>query len=200
MSLAKLGNRVLLVDADLRRPAVHRALSIQSNPGLLDALRSGVDWNTLVRFGVVDGLDVLPSGGATSQAADLIASDRLVVVLREAEARYDFVLVDAPALFINATDARLLSSRVDGVVVVIRSQSTPRMLVDRIPRDVPNLMGVVVNDLAKNSLPDYFGDYFAEYGPNNGAEAPSSRPHRSGRAAEVISHVARASHTEPERA
>jgi capsular exopolysaccharide synthesis family protein len=163
MSLAKLGNRVLLVDGDLRRPAVHLALGLPSGPGLVNCLGQPVDWKRLLQVGVVDGLDVLRSGGAASQAVDLLASRRVGLLLREAETIYDYVIVDAPALFINAPDATLLSREVDGVVVVVRSGSTPRALVDRIPQEVPNLMGLVVNDLQKNSMPD-FQDYFAEYG------------------------------------
>jgi capsular exopolysaccharide synthesis family protein len=167
MSLAKLGSRVLLVDADLRRPAVHLALDLPSGPGLVNYLSQDVDWKRLLQVGVVDGLDVLRSGGATTHAADLLASRSVGLLLREAETVYDYVIVDAPALFINAPDATLLSREVDGVVVVVRSGSTPRTLVDRIPQEIPNLMGLVVNDLQKNSMPD-FRDYFAEYGEVNG--------------------------------
>jgi len=167
MSLAKLGSRVLLIDGDLRRPAVHLALGLPSGPGLVNYLSQAVDWKRLVQVDVVDGLDVLRSGGAASHAGDLLAGLRMGLLLREAETIYDYVIVDAPALFINAPDATLLSREVDGVVVVVRSGSTPRALVDRIPQEVPNLMGLVVNDLQKNSMPD-FQDYFAEYGEVNG--------------------------------
>ncbi len=167
MSLAKLGSRVLLIDADLRRPAVHLALGLPAGPGLVNYLSQDINWKRLVQVGVVEGLDVLRSGGATTHAADLLANRRVRLLLREAEMQYDYVIVDAPALFINAPDATLLSREVDGVVVVVRSRSTPKALVDRIPAEVPNLLGVVVNDLQKNSMPD-FGDYFAEYGDING--------------------------------
>jgi capsular exopolysaccharide synthesis family protein len=166
MSLAQLGHRVLLIDADLRKPAVHRAFKIPASPGLVNCLTNGARWRDVVRSGVSDGLDVLTSGGATTRAGDLLAGNRLAPLLARAEEHYDFVVVDAPALFINASDARLLSQMVDGVVVVVRSRSTPRALVDRIPRTVPNVMGVVVNDLKKDSLPGYFADYFADYGPS----------------------------------
>jgi len=188
MSLAKLGSRVLLVDADLRRPSVHRALGIRAVPGLAEHLQGGGDWKGSVRFGVADGLDVLPSGKETSRAADLLAGHGVGALLREAEARYDFVIVDAPALFINAADATLLSRVVDGVLVVVRSNITPKGLVARLPEEVPNLMGVVVNDLQKGSMPD-FGDYFAEYAATPEEAAPASNP--PPRSAEGYSHVAR---------
>ena len=164
ISLARLGRRVLLIDADLRRPAVHRALGVDAKPGLIRCLARGRDWRELVRPAPVPGLEVLPCGGTSSRAGDLLAGNRLPPLLREAREEYDFVIVDAPALFINAADARILSQHVDGVVTVVRSRSTPRPLVARVPEMLPNLIGIVVNDLRKNSLPDYFGDYFADYG------------------------------------
>jgi capsular exopolysaccharide synthesis family protein len=164
MSLGQLGTRVLLIDADLRRPSVHRAFQIAPSPGLAHGLRGELGWEDAVQHSVARDLDVLPSGGATGRAGDLVASPRLPALLREAEEVYDYVIVDAPALFINAADARVLSRVVDGVVVVVRSRVTPRALVDRVPRVVPNVIGVVVNDLREDSLPDYFADYFAGYG------------------------------------
>jgi Mrp family chromosome partitioning ATPase len=71
--------------------------------------------------------------------------------------------VDAPALFINASDARIVSRIVDGVVVVVRSRETPRSLVNRVPGAIPNLIGVVVNDLQSGNLPEYFRQYFEDY-------------------------------------
>jgi polysaccharide biosynthesis transport protein len=164
MSLAQLGDRVLLIDADLRRPAVHRAFHIPARPGLAHCLGRGVRYDAVVQESVAPGLDVLPSGGSTTRAGDLLAGPRMGPLLREAEEAYDYVICDAPALFINAADARVLAQLVDGVVVVVRSRSTPRALVDRIPRAVPNVIGVVVNDLKQGSLPGYFAQYFDGYG------------------------------------
>jgi capsular exopolysaccharide synthesis family protein len=165
LSLAGLGYRVLLVDADMRRPSVHRALGVPGRTGLLQVLRDGVDWSALVLPSEVDGLCVLPAGGPTHTAGDLLAAGAIEHVLREAESQYDFVIVDAPALFINAYDARVLAQHVCGVLVVVRSRSTPRALVNRIPGTVPNVIGVVMNDLRTTSLPDHYREYFAGYGP-----------------------------------
>ena len=169
LSLVGLGNRVLLVDADLRRPSIHRALGLPSGPGLADHLRRGVSWQDMVRQTEVDGLHVLPSGGATPDAGDLLASRRTAELLAVAKQRFDFVIVDAPALFISAYDARILAKHVDGLVVVVRSRETPRTLVNRIPQEVPNVIGVVVNDLQASTLPDYFREYFDPYGDQGSA-------------------------------
>jgi capsular exopolysaccharide synthesis family protein len=163
MSLATLGKRVLLIDADLRRPAVDRALKVPAGPGLLNCLTDSIAWRQAVQSTGTPGLDVLVAGGTTTRAADFLAGYRVMTLLEAVQAAYDYVIVDAPALFINAADARLLSQLVDGVVVVVRSRSTPRALVDRIPRTIPNVIGIVVNDLRKDSLPGYFAEYFDGY-------------------------------------
>ncbi len=180
MSLAQLGNRVLLVDADLRRPAVHRAFRIPGRPGLVDCLGRGMHWRDAVQRSVARGLDVLASGGSTSRAGDLLAGPGLPPILMDAQEEYDYVLVDAPALFINAADARVLSQLVDGVVVVVRSRATPRALVDRIPRAVPNVIGVVVNDLRRDSLPGYYAEYFDGYGEDALAQEDDGPPAANG--------------------
>jgi Mrp family chromosome partitioning ATPase len=128
----------------------------------------------MVRPTEVEGLHVLPSGGATHEAGNLLAGARTDAFLRAAEKRFDFVIVDAPALFISAYDARILATMVDGLVVVVRSKETPRALVNRIPEEIPNVIGLVVNDLDSGTLPDYFRDYFEAY-EENGSSRPRQR-------------------------
>jgi len=164
MSTAKLGKRVLLVDADMRKPSVHRAFRINAGPGLASCLAGEANWLSVRRHSGVEDVHLLPAGEPTPGAADLLSGDRLGLLLREAEEIYDLVIVDAPALFINASDAKLLARQVNGVIVVLRSRFTPRALVDRIPMTIPNVMGLVVNDLLTTSMPDYFGNYFTGYG------------------------------------
>jgi capsular exopolysaccharide synthesis family protein len=164
MSTAKLGKRVLLVDADMRKPSVHRAFRINPGPGLASCLAGEANWLSVRRHSGVEDVHLLPAGEPTPGAADLLSGERLGLLLREAEEIYDLVIVDAPALFINASDAKLLARQVNGVVVVLRSRFTPKALVDRIPMTIPNVMGLVVNDLLTTSMPDYFGNYFTGYG------------------------------------
>ncbi|MGE0160394.1 MAG: GumC family protein [Gemmatimonadales bacterium] len=164
MSTAKLGKRVLLIDADMRKPAVHRAFRINPGPGLASCLAGEANWLSVRRHSGVEDVHLLPAGEPTPGAADLLSGERLGLLLREAEEIYDLVIVDAPALFINASDAKLLAREVSGVIVVLRSRFTPKALVDRIPATIPNVMGLVVNDLLTTSMPDYFGNYFTEYG------------------------------------
>lgn len=175
LSLASAERRVLLVDADLRRPSLHRALGIDRDPGIGDHLTRGTDWRSLVRRDGVQGLDALPAGQAQAPPSDVLASSRMRGFLAEAERSYDCVVLDSVALFLNNADARILASLVDGVVVVVRSGMTPRSLARRVMEKAPNVLGVILNDLRESDLPSYYGNYFFEYGseePAGGDDAP----------------------------
>lgn len=160
ISLAQLGQRVLLVDADMRRPSVHRVFEIVNDAGLADWLRGEDDWRTLRRPGPVTGLDLLTSGPPPAKPAELLSTPRLNDLLQAAQAEYDFVIVDSPAFLINAADARILAGLVEGVVLVVRSGSTPREAVLRARALAPNLMGVVLNRFDIHRVPSYYRDYY----------------------------------------
>jgi capsular exopolysaccharide synthesis family protein len=159
ISLTALGRRVLLVDADTRRPTVHRVFRIHRDNGLSDFLTSAIDWRDTVQYNVLPLLDVIPAGSSGHSAADLLSGIEMSSLITEAEAEYDFVIIDAPALFINAADARILAPSVTGVLLVVRSGSTPRDLLRQMIGQIPNLMGVVLNDLNPNQFPAYYREY-----------------------------------------
>ena len=162
VSLARLNQRVLLVDADLRRPALHRAFSRRRGRGLSEYLRGEESWSSLVHLDAAAGVDLLLAGDAQGAPAELLASDRAAQMLEEAREIYDCVVVDSPALGINAADTRILSSIVDGVVMVVRSGSTPRALVGSMLRNSSNVVGVVLNDVDPSQFPAYYYSYGQE--------------------------------------
>lgn len=159
VSLASLGRRVLLIDADLRRPAVHRAFGLKSTVGLARCLGNEAKWEDALWRDVVPGLDVLPSHVDLPSPSDLLSSPAMGELLDAARAEYDFVLVDAPALFINAPDARILAQAADGVVLVVRSGVTPRDLVRRLAAQTPNVIGLVLNGYDVRQLPASYAAY-----------------------------------------
>lgn len=158
ISLTKLGRRVLLVDADLRRPSLHRAFALPAEGGLADVLEGRAGWQSLVHRGGSEGLDVLPAGTCLAGAAELLSTPAMRRLLEDAMEEYDFVVVDAPAMLINAADARILASLVDGVVLVARSGATPREMLARALRVVPNVVGVILNDVDIRHFPPYYRD------------------------------------------
>lgn len=155
ISLAGMGRDVLLVDADMRRPCVGRVLELGGGPGLVQFLdRSEDEWPALVRRDHVPGLDVLLAGGRPAAPASLLASTRLTTLLEKAHELYDFVVIDGPALFIDAPDARIMAEQVDGVVAVVRSTSSSAHARPPVLSEVPNLLGVILNDLDAAAAPD----------------------------------------------
>jgi capsular exopolysaccharide synthesis family protein len=174
ISLAALGRRVLLVDADTRVSAVHRAFHISRDNGLSDYLAGQLEWRDAVRQGVLPNLDVMPAGTARLNPADLLSGGAVNLMVNDAEAEYDFVILDAPAVLINAPDARILAPTVGGTLLVVRSGATARDLVRRTISQIPNLVGIVLNDLDPRQFPAYYREYGAP---------PSDAQHANGGAA-----------------
>ena len=158
ISLAQLGQRVLLVDGDLRRPSIHKAFQIDPGPGLVSYLTGHRGWASVVLPTAVAGLDVLPCGPVPPNPAELLFSEHARTMLREAAERYQMVILDSAPL-LNVADSRVLSVMVDGVVIVVRGHVTPYGLVQRVKAHVSdtgaNLIGVVLNSIDFQQM-DYY--------------------------------------------
>lgn len=160
ISLAQLGNRVVLVDADMRQPRCHRALGIAQGPGLAEVLRGKADLETaLVRVPLENdavpdggedgaGLYLLQSGLPPGDPAELLASARMREVLATLREHFDMVLVDSPPVF-PITDSAILAPVVDGVVLVVRGHRTDRRVIaealERLRLMKAHVVGVVLN-------------------------------------------------------
>jgi polysaccharide biosynthesis transport protein len=159
ISMAMLGRRVLLVDADFRRPSLHRVFGVPRPHGLMEQLEGTRPWQQSVRHEVSPGVDLITAGAHTEGPPDLFSSPALQSWLEEVSAAYDLVIVDAPALYINMPDARILAHAADGVLLVVRSGSTSRDLVRRFVAQTPNLVGLVLNQFDASQLPAYYSNY-----------------------------------------
>jgi capsular exopolysaccharide synthesis family protein len=151
ISLAQLGKRVLLIDGDMRRPCVHKLFEIHDHSaGLVNYLTGAEEWRRLVRPTGIADLDCLACGPVPPNPSELLSSDRMQVLIREAMTEYQFVLIDAPPL-LNVADGRILATMVDGAILVVKSGFTPRELAQQAQmhvRDVgAHLIGVVLNDV-----------------------------------------------------
>jgi len=130
VSLAQLGEKVLLIDADLRRPSLHKFFGVANSSGLVNFLTGNPDWRSLLSQAAPIGLFVLPSGPVPPNPADLLSSEYMPVLIREASKEYKFVVLDSPPL-LNLADSRVLATLVDGVILVVGGGITPRELVHR---------------------------------------------------------------------
>jgi capsular exopolysaccharide synthesis family protein len=164
------GARVLVIDADLRRPSVagYLGLGALSSPGLADALVDpAYDVRRTTRR--VDGfnLSVLPAGAPQRAPYELLNSPRLEELLREARDLYDFVLVDTPPL-VPLPDCRLIGKWVDGFLVVVGAHKTPRRLLAEALHllDPAKVIGVVFNGDDRPTF-GYYGYYDYYHTPRN---------------------------------
>jgi len=178
MSLAQLGKRVLLIDADLRRPSVHKLLNIENRSvGVVTFLTGQEEWTSLIRATATRGLDSLLCGPVPPNPSELLSSDRMQVLIQEAMAEYNFVLLDSPPL-LNVADGRILTTLVEGAILVVKAGSTPRELVHRAHlsvRDVgARLIGVILNNVDMRQG-GYYGSYYRyhEYGGIESTKAES---------------------------
>ena len=164
VTLAQLGDKTLLVDADLRKPGVSRALSMADGKYAgLSSYLAGVSTLDLVTVPhpSISNLHAIPTGPVPPNPADLLSSHRLSEMVIELRKRYKFVVIDSPPIM-AATDAVILSVLVDGVLLVVRSGETPKEAFTR-TRDLlasvkSRMLGVVLNAVDSSS-PDYYYSY-----------------------------------------
>jgi capsular exopolysaccharide synthesis family protein len=152
IALARAGKTVLLVDGDLRKPALHRKFSLPNMIGLGNLLQAGCD-STDAQFAVlqtsVNRLSVLPSGSFSSAPADLLFQPNLHALMNSYREHFDMIVIDSPPL-VGVPDARLLGRAADGVVLVARANKTSRgslvTACHRLGLDHSRVLGVVLND------------------------------------------------------
>lgn len=163
---AKEGMHVLLVDADLRRPTMHKTFGLDNRAGLTSWLAHQVDDVNQVVHEVTDNLVVMTSGPIPPNPAELLGSQRATKFLNEVTRNLDLVIVDAPPV-LPVTDAQLLASKVDGSVLVIRQnvaqKAAVKDAVSLLKHAKANLLGAVLNDVQDRSRHGYYG-YESGYG------------------------------------
>ncbi len=153
--------RVLLIDADLRRPTVHAAFGIDNIIGLSDALRARDD-QRLPLTQVSERLAVLSAGKPNPDPMDILTSSRMIRILDEAGANFDWVIVDTPPVGI-LTDANLLAAMVDAALFVVAAGRAPfavvRKAIDALGRD--RILGIVLNRADGTTIGQ--NDYYYRY-------------------------------------
>lgn len=146
--MAQLGRRVLIVDADLRKPRLHEVFQVSNRAGLVSYLTGGADFEGVIARTSVPQLFVTPSGPIPPNPSELLASDRMVELVKAARGRFDFVVIDTPPL-LPVTDATLVGDLVDGVTLCLRAgkvtREEARTCLDRLRMAGVKVLGVVLN-------------------------------------------------------
>jgi capsular exopolysaccharide synthesis family protein len=163
------GERVVLIDSDLRRPTQHRLAGRSREPGLSDVLLGQQSLDDVVQKGIAPGLDFIPSGGASGFTLSLIHANRLRELIATLKGRYDTIVFDSPPV-IGVSDASVLVRSVDAAVLLIQYRRNPQSMVLRAQQIVAGLetplIGVVLNQVPANAGGDYgyYTNNYAYYG------------------------------------
>ncbi|HMH50441.1 MAG TPA: polysaccharide biosynthesis tyrosine autokinase [Candidatus Acidoferrum sp.] len=176
LAFVESGRRVLVIDADLRRPSIHRVLEIPNEAGLADMLEKGEIWPEGFR-GITPGLEVLPSGIKSRNPGALLGARHTTTLLKHARERADLVLIDSPPV-VAVSDCLPLAAQVDGVILVTRFGVTQRRNAirakDLLEKAGARVVGVVLNGLSTRETRRYYAAY-SEY---IGATKVGRRKHR----------------------
>jgi capsular exopolysaccharide synthesis family protein len=202
LSMAQTGHKVLLVDADLRKPSVHRVFGLQRTPGLTDCVLGNYSWREVVGtisdvmlgdFAIedilktpgMDNLHFMTAGTKPPNPTEILSSERFRAFLQEAKQSYDFIFVDAPPI-LPVADATEIAPWMDGVFLVYTVGRIGRGVLKRAKSNLDNVeakvLGIILNNVKPEAGPDYFryhSHYY--YGPDaSGPAADRDRPENRG--------------------
>ncbi|HIE28886.1 TPA: polysaccharide biosynthesis tyrosine autokinase [Candidatus Poribacteria bacterium] len=190
LTMAQLGKQTILVDCNLRRPALHRVFGVERGPGLTDVLIGSATVDEAIKsasdllFGAleledfletpgIDNLYILPAGVHPPNPAEMLATERMTELINELKSEYDIVIFDTPPT-LPVTDATILSAKVDGVILVYRagksSRKVPKRAMELIKGAEGEILGVVLNDIKPEieTTPAIYQHYY--YYEEEGAE------------------------------
>ncbi|MCG6156715.1 polysaccharide biosynthesis tyrosine autokinase [Rubinisphaera margarita] len=175
ISIAQAGKKVLLIDADLRRPMVHRLFGLREDIGLSECLLGEIEFSNAKQQSGIENLDILTAGAIPAKPAELLSSAKLHYLFGEAKRDYDYILIDSPPV-LAVSDPCIAAQSVDAVMLVIRMNKNRRPSIKRALEMFESheirLLGVVANGLQGHS-----GEYQYRGGYGGGYQTyPSNKP------------------------
>jgi capsular exopolysaccharide synthesis family protein len=171
--MGAFGERTLLVDGDLRRPAQHHLAGCPRAPGLSDVLAGKCDVDAAIRRSAAPGVDLLTSGGVPGFSLSLLHANRLRELVASLRGRYDRIMIDSPPV-IGVSDSSLLAGVADGAILLIQHRRNPASMVLRAQQTIVGLkvpiLGAVLTQVPRGSGEDY-GYYTQAYSYYSGRPA-----------------------------
>lgn len=166
ISMAKSGQRVLVIDADLRKPRVNKIFRINASPGLTNILIEGRDPDKVIVKSKERGVDLITSGPVPPNPSELLGSERMKNLLTKLEQDYDYIILDTPpAAFI--TDAAVLSQYADGVILVVAHKRSTYEMVDGTVNNLrtagASVVGMVLTDVELSKMRGGYNYYRYKY-------------------------------------
>lgn len=162
LAYAQMGKKTLLIDTDLRRPVLHHIFNQKREPGFSDLFIENTDYASSIKMDIRKNFSLITAGIFTPNPAELLSSHKLDQLLEHLKSQYDIIFFDTPPI-VAVTDATLLGTKMDGLLVVIKSHHTDREIVVRavnILRNVGvNVIGTVLNDINLSHRYSSYGYY-----------------------------------------
>jgi capsular exopolysaccharide synthesis family protein len=171
VGFAQLGKKVLLIDADMRKPRVHTVFKAEREPGLSEILTNVKEPFSVIRDTQVENLKLIACGTIPPNPAELLISSHMDKFIEKMKEQFDVIIFDSPPIT-SVTDAVEVGSYVDGVVIVIKTGATPRpaaqSAIHQLSEVNANIFGVVLNDVdfqKDNYYPyyKYYSRYYSRY-------------------------------------
>lgn len=178
VAFAAAGFKVLLIDADLRKPNLHRIIKIDKKDGLTNILSKHSDYKAFISNTQVPNLDVLLCGPVPPNPSEMLSSKSMKSLMEQVRNDYDMVIVDTPPVGI-VTDAQILSTLVDGVILVVASEKAKiesvRKAKELLQNVNSNILGVILNRVRKKEKGYYYA-YDEETGEKTKTKNKKSLP------------------------
>ena len=159
ISFSKLPNKkILLIDADLRNPSIHRVFSIGNSDGMMSILKGDKDLKSTV-YNLNENLDILMTGVIPPNPDEILVTDKMKEFIQQIKEKYDYIFIDSPPIGI-VSDASLLSQLSDGVIFVVSSGEVETAK-DKLMNVDAKILGAVLNKYESHN--DDYGYYYSEY-------------------------------------
>jgi polysaccharide biosynthesis transport protein len=171
ITLSQTGEKVILLDCDMRNPRVHRVIDLENSSGMSTYLSGNSDLSSLIQQSEIPNLFAVPAGRVPPNPAELLGSPRMKQGLGLLDEYFDHIVIDSPPV-LSVTDARILGTMVDGVILVIKGGETPKEAVLRTKRLLQevhaHVIGTLLNNVNVRSADYYYYSKYYGYGKNYG--------------------------------
>ncbi len=163
VTYAQEGKKVLLIDADLRKPSLHHLFQQSNRVGLTSLLFGQHALSEVIKDTNVDNLSILPSGPIPPNPSEILGSQRMQTLLEELKDMFDIILFDTPPI-LAVTDSAIVSSYCDGVILVVHAGKVKKSLVAKAKSNLDHvkakLLGVVLNNNSRTRSNDHYHYYY----------------------------------------
>jgi capsular exopolysaccharide synthesis family protein len=163
ISFAKIGKRVFLIDADLRRPTINEIFEVDNSIGLSEVLKGLQHWSSAIKDTTIENLKIMPSGAVPRNSTELIGSQKMKDLIREVKDNFDIVLIDSP-ITVSTPDTPILASLTDGVLLVYSPSQCPGGMLKQakklLTNSKANLVGVAFNKVNIKKEGYYYHQYY----------------------------------------